>query len=454
VSSERVGINKRIAERLRSDGRIDDANFSRAVAYATRKGMRVEEALIELDILRESILLKFIATIYKTQFVSTERMSKAKLDRDALKLVPKGMARHFGVYPLVLDRVNDKLIIATADPDNVQALDELRMSSGVERVVAMIARPEAVNAAIDRGYDGDRARFKALLAPKAGDIAEMIFQPKSDRSARARAGRGTPRHAADWSENLNPRERRGRGRPATGEFAPPPRRRTGEQPEPPPKPRRRTGRASERREEPRPQRPEPRYGQRGHDAWLDDTERDFDRQYDEPQDDYQAPRRPTPRARDDDYPPGPPVRRAREDRYDEGDFEPPPPPRGRRRTAEVPPPEFPDDEPPPRAPPARRTGRGRQEDSREGLSRGRGSDGFDDLPSDRGSAERVREPQPAPPAPTYDEDYGLTFEEGNEASAPLNVEVPAQPQVALAARSSSIFPRPIGGIGFGPMSCK
>ena len=29
--------------------------------------------------------------LYKTQFVSTERMSKAKIDRDALKLVPKGM---------------------------------------------------------------------------------------------------------------------------------------------------------------------------------------------------------------------------------------------------------------------------------------------------------------------------------------------------------------------------
>ena len=38
------------------------------------------------------------------------------------------MARHFGVYPLLLDRMNDKLIIATADPDNPQMIQELKVA--------------------------------------------------------------------------------------------------------------------------------------------------------------------------------------------------------------------------------------------------------------------------------------------------------------------------------------
>lgn len=449
MSSERVGINKRIADRLLSEGRIDDTDFNRAVSYAQRKAMRVEEAFIELDILKEQILLKYIATIYKTQFVSTERMSKAKLDRDALKLVPKGMARHFGVYPLVLDRVNDKLIIATADPDNQQALDELRVSSGVERVVAMIARPEAVNAAIDRGYDGDRTRFQKLLAPRAGDIAEMIFQP-TDRTASERGGRrGTPRHAADWSESLTGREQRGRERPATGEFAPP-RRRTGEIPEPPP-PRRRTGRASE-------QRPEPRYGQQSHDAWLDDYERGYDRRdYDGSYEGY-GQRRP-PRPHDEPaYPPGPPPHRPRTGRYDDADYGLPPA-RGRRRTAEVPPPAYPHSEPPPR----RSTGRG-YDDPRDISSRGR--DPYGEISSDHSLGGRGEPPpdpyraaydagpEPGPPPRPYADGYALPFDDaeaGGDFAAPT--AAPEQPRGPLP-HTSSMFPRPIGGIGFGPMSTR
>lgn len=454
MSSERVGINKRIADRLLSDGRIDDTDFNRAVSYAQRKAMRVEEAIIELDILKEQILLKFIATIYKTQFVSTERMSKAKLDRDALKLVPKGMARHFGVYPLVLDRVNDKLIIATADPDNQQALDELRVSSGVERVVAMIARPEAVNAAIDRGYDGDRTRFKKLLAPRVGDIAEMIFQP-TDRTAQERgARRGTPRHAADWSESLSGREQRGRDRPATGEFAPP-RRRTGEVPEPPP-PRRRTGRASEQ------QRPEPpRYGQQSHDAWLDDYERGYDRSdYDGSYEGY-GQRRPPARSHDEGaYPPGPAPRRPRTGRYDEPDHELPPPARGRRRTAEVPPPVYPRSEAPPRHP----TGRG-YDDPRDSSARGRGHDPYGEASSDRaalGRGEAPPDPYEAgydagpdipPPARPYADGYALPFDDAAPEDFDSPAAEPAQPRGPLP-HTSSMFPRPIGGIGFGPMSTR
>ncbi|HHH27395.1 MAG TPA: response regulator, partial [Polyangiaceae bacterium] len=221
MSDNRVGINKRVADRLYDDGVIDESDYVRAVDHAKRNGMRVEESLIELDILPEKQLLKYIATLYKTQFVSTARMSKAKLDERALKLVPRGMAMHFLIYPLVLDRVNGKIIVATPDPDNTQALRELAVAAQVDRVVAMVARPEAVVAAIERGYAGDRSRFKKLLQARVAEFEEMLMaDPTRQERQRRRAGQ------ADWSNQLNANERRARrqestGRPVTGEFAPP-----------------------------------------------------------------------------------------------------------------------------------------------------------------------------------------------------------------------------------------
>lgn len=220
MSEARVGINKRVADRLYDDGVIDESAYVRAVDHAKRSNMRVEEALIELDILPEKQLLKYIATLYKTQFVSSARMSKAKLDERALKLVPRGMAMHFLIYPLVLDRMNSKIIVATPDPDNGQALRELAVAAQVDRVVAMVARPEAVLAAIERGYMGDRSRFKRLLQARVAEFEEMLMgapSPAENPRPRRRTGQ------ADWSAQLSPQERRARratGRPVTGEFAP------------------------------------------------------------------------------------------------------------------------------------------------------------------------------------------------------------------------------------------
>ncbi len=249
MSGPRVGINKRVADRLFDDGVIDESDFVRAVDWAKRRNARVEEAFIELDIVREEQLLKFIATMHKTQFVSTERMSKAKIDEQALRTVPKGMARHFGVYPLLLDRMNDKLIIATADPDNPQMIQELKVAARVERVQAMVARPEAVQAAIDRGYQGDRSRFKKLLQARVTDLERMLMDDPLPAEVRRRSERrqtGQP----DWAGALSPNEVRRRmdDRPATGEYAPP-RRRTGELDSEIPAPRRRVDEPPELRDE-------------------------------------------------------------------------------------------------------------------------------------------------------------------------------------------------------------
>jgi len=223
--ADRVGINKRVADRLYADGRIAEDEYLRVVDFARRKALRVEEALIELAVISEDALLKFVATLHKTQFVSTARMAKAKVDREALRVVPRRLAEHCGVYPLVLDRKNSKLIIASADPDDLQALQELKMGSQVKNIAAMVARPEAIVAAIERGYDGNKKRFERLLdRQQSYDFNELFM----DRATKAGGRRGFVED--DVADHLSPEERRryerGTGRPLTGEFAPP-RRTTG-----------------------------------------------------------------------------------------------------------------------------------------------------------------------------------------------------------------------------------
>src|SRR5437867_1097809 len=99
------------------DGIVDETDYMRSLDFAKKGQKRIEEALLELGVLDEATLLKFVATMHRTQFVSTEKLSKARIDDEALKVVNKQTARRLNIYPLMLDRINEKLIVATADPD-------------------------------------------------------------------------------------------------------------------------------------------------------------------------------------------------------------------------------------------------------------------------------------------------------------------------------------------------
>ncbi|WP_437689948.1 HD domain-containing phosphohydrolase [Sorangium sp. So ce176] len=168
------GLNQRIADRLVLEGRITPDDHRRAVEYAMRTRGRIEDAIIELDIVNEAELLKFIATVHNTRFVSTEKLSKAIIEPRVLAKVSAITATLHGVFPVLLDERNTTLSVATADPDNDVALHEIRLAAGVRDVRAIVARPAAVRAAIAYHYRGDSTAFNSLLRP-VSSFDEVLY---------------------------------------------------------------------------------------------------------------------------------------------------------------------------------------------------------------------------------------------------------------------------------------
>ncbi|APR85826.1 GSPII E domain/HD domain/response regulator [Minicystis rosea] len=159
------GINQRIADRLLAEGRLTREDHQRVVEYATRQKGRIEEALIELEVMSEADLLKFIATVHNTRFVSGDKLSKAVIEPRLLARVPVRTADLHGVFPVLFDDKASVLSVVTADPDNDAALHEVRLAAGVKEVRALAARPAAVRAAIQYHYRNDRGAFSVLSRP-------------------------------------------------------------------------------------------------------------------------------------------------------------------------------------------------------------------------------------------------------------------------------------------------
>lgn len=203
------GINQRVADRLLAEGRILPVDHRRAVDHATRHKGRIEDALIELEIFSEGDLLKAIATAHGTRFVSTERLAKTPIDPKVLGKVSSKTADLHGVFPVMFDEASKVLSVVTADPDNDVALHEIKIAAGVREVVALVARPAAVRAAIAHHYYRDVGAFTSLLRP-LNSITDLATADPFNR-ARARTGHNyvPPPVVSNIEEPGGPAPRRG-----------------------------------------------------------------------------------------------------------------------------------------------------------------------------------------------------------------------------------------------------
>lgn len=136
--------------------------FEKIVALANQRDERAEEIIIESDVMSEADLLKALSSIYRTHFVSTEKLSKADIPRATVQMIPRRVAETLGVFPVLFDRQKGTLSVVTADPDNAEVLRDIKLVSGATDVKAFVARPAAIAAAIRKHHAGDTRAFDAL----------------------------------------------------------------------------------------------------------------------------------------------------------------------------------------------------------------------------------------------------------------------------------------------------
>lgn len=157
-----VAGNTRLVERLVADGQITPEQQEATLNQVQLTGERIEEALLDISAIEETALLKYLAALHKTRFVSTEKLSKADIDRHTLDKVPKMLAERDTVFPVLFDKKSQVLSVVTPDPDNAPALHDIQVASGVKEVRAFVGRPRAVRAAIAKAYNGDIHAFATL----------------------------------------------------------------------------------------------------------------------------------------------------------------------------------------------------------------------------------------------------------------------------------------------------
>lgn len=153
---------KKLGEKLVEAGLVSAEAVDQALQQQKITGQRLGDALVDLGLMQEAVLLRFLAAEFKTRFVTADKLAKAKIPPEVLDLVPVRIAEQRAVLPLAVDPENQIVSVVMAEPQDQVLLNELKVVTKMEEVFAYIGIRNAVLAAIKKHYYGDPTAFAAL----------------------------------------------------------------------------------------------------------------------------------------------------------------------------------------------------------------------------------------------------------------------------------------------------
>jgi type IV pilus assembly protein PilB len=134
-------------------GVISEDQLQIAVREQHKNHQPLGRLLVGLGFLSEATMRDVLSENLGQQSVD---LSAVIVSPEAIKLIPRDVARRHQLLPLALDAGKRQLTLAMADPGNIIALDQVRALLGDEfQLVTLVARESDILHAIDRHYGCD-----------------------------------------------------------------------------------------------------------------------------------------------------------------------------------------------------------------------------------------------------------------------------------------------------------
>lgn len=140
-------MNERIGELLVKENLLSAEQLRKAREEAKSSGGRIGAQITKMGFLEETELVDFVAKQYGVPSID---LAEFEIDRDVVSLIPEEVALKHTVLPV--NRAGSTLILATADPSNIFAIDDIKFLTGYN-VEVVVAAEAAIKKAIDRYYD-------------------------------------------------------------------------------------------------------------------------------------------------------------------------------------------------------------------------------------------------------------------------------------------------------------
>ena len=170
-------MNERIGELLVRENLLSAEQLGRARREAAAKGVRLGAQIAQLGFLEESELTDFVAKEFGVPSIDLDSF---EIDPEVQKLIPEHVARKHGVVPV--NRAGSTLILATADPSNMFALDDIKFLTGYN-IQPVVASEESIARFLEQSYDDDSALEEVMAGFDDSDINVIREEDELDSAA-------------------------------------------------------------------------------------------------------------------------------------------------------------------------------------------------------------------------------------------------------------------------------
>ncbi len=140
-------MNERIGELLVKENLLSADQLTRAREEAAQKGQRLGAQITQLGFLDEAELTEFVAKQYGVPSIELEGL---EIDPEVTQLIPQEVAVKHTVVPV--NRAGSTLILATADPSDIFALDDIKFLTGYN-IQPVVASEESIRRCLERSHD-------------------------------------------------------------------------------------------------------------------------------------------------------------------------------------------------------------------------------------------------------------------------------------------------------------
>jgi len=142
-----VAQARRLGQMLVDSGVVTEAQLVDALEIQKAKGGQLGRVLVDLGFATQASILQILADQIGIRFVEFKDVHP---DANAVAAVPRELAVRYTLMPVGFD-AKGRLVVAMADPQNVLALDDLRIVTGFDCMPAIATR-EDITSQIEDSY--------------------------------------------------------------------------------------------------------------------------------------------------------------------------------------------------------------------------------------------------------------------------------------------------------------
>jgi len=163
------GGSRKIGQIMVDLGFIDEGQLWDILEEARTNGVRVGQVALGRGLVNDDQLLQAVAEQAGLQVANLE---DEKPSPQAISMVQQTMAEVYKILPLKFE--NGILTVVMSDPNNLQALDDLRNFLGIQQVQAVLSQPRQIEEAIAKAYSGKEDNIASLIAELNADSSLQV----------------------------------------------------------------------------------------------------------------------------------------------------------------------------------------------------------------------------------------------------------------------------------------